>query len=139
MFSLLAENLHFGEGPRWHNNKLWFSDFYQHSVMTLDLSGKIEKIVEIPNQPSGLGWLPNGDLLIVSMLDRKIMKYSNNELSLHSDLSKLTPFRCNDMVVDKDGDAYVGNFGSLHHAKDVKPTCLIHVDHKAMQKLLQKN
>ena len=128
MFTLLAENLHFGEGPRWHNNKLWFSDFYQHSVMTLDLAGKIEKIVEIPNQPSGLGWLPNGDLLIVSMLDRKIMKYSNNELSLHSDLSKLTPFRCNDMVVDKDGDAYVGNFGSLHHARDVKPTCLIHVD-----------
>ena len=50
MFSLLAENLNFGEGPRWHNNKLWFSDFYQHSVMTLDLSGKIEKIIEIPNE-----------------------------------------------------------------------------------------
>ena len=74
MFSLLAENLNFGEGPRWHNNKLWFSDFYQHSGMTLDLSGKMEKIVAIPHQPSGLGWLPNGVLLIVSMLDRKIMK-----------------------------------------------------------------
>ena len=106
--------------------------------MTLDLSGKIEKIVEIPNQPSGLGWLPNGDLLIVSMLDRKIMKYSNNELSLHSDLSKLTPFRCNDMVVDKDGDAYVGNFGSLHHARDVKPTCLIHVDPQGNAKVAAK-
>ena len=100
MFNLLAENLNFGEGPRWHNDKLWFSDFYQHAVMTVDLNGNIEKIIDIPNQPSGLGWLPNGDLLIVSMLDRKIMKYSNNVLTLHSDLSELTPFRCNDMVVD---------------------------------------
>ena len=93
MFTLLAKNLNYGEGPRWHDNKLWFSDFFQHAVMTVDHSGKIEKIVEIPNQPSGLGWLPNGDLLIVSMLDRKIMKFSNNVLSLHSDLSDLTPFR----------------------------------------------
>lgn len=136
MFTLLAKNLNYGEGPRWHDNKLWFSDFFQHAVMTVDHSGKIEKIVEIPNQPSGLGWLPNGDLLIVSMLDRKIMKFSNNVLSLHSDLSDLTPFRCNDMVVDKDGHAYVGNFGSLHHSKDVKPTCLIHVDPDGKAKIV---
>ena len=127
-FKLEAEGLHFGEGPRWHDSKLWFSDFYHKAVMTLDESGNVEKIVDIPNQPSGLGWLPNGDLLIVSMLDRKIMKFSKNLLTVHADLSSLTPFKCNDMVVDKDGHAYVGNFGSLEHATNIKPTCLIHVD-----------
>ena len=54
MFNLLAENLNFGEGPSWHNDKFWFSDFYQHAVLTVDLYGNIEKIVDIPNQPSGL-------------------------------------------------------------------------------------
>ena len=126
-FKLEARDLHFSEGPRWHDNKLWFSDFYNKAVMNLDESGNIEKIVDIPNQPSGLGWLPNGDLIIVSMLDRKLMKFSNGNLSLHSDLSNLTLFRCNDMVIDKDGHAYVGNFGSLEHATNIKLTCLIHV------------
>ena len=61
----LADGIYFGEGPRWHDNKLWFSDFYSHKVMTLDENNVLETICEVPNQPSGLGWLPNGDLLIV--------------------------------------------------------------------------
>ena len=88
-FKLEAENLYFAEGPRWHDNKLWFSDFYHKAVMTIDESGNLEKIVDIPNQPSGLGWLPNGDLIIVSMLDRKLMKFKDGKLSVHADLSKL--------------------------------------------------
>ena len=127
-FKLETEDLYFSEGPRWHDNKLWFSDFYHKAVMTLDESGSIEKIVDIPNQPSGLGWLPNGDLIIVSMLDRKLMKFKDGELSVYADLSELTPYRCNDMVIDAKGNAYVGNFGSLDHGADVRPTCLIHVD-----------
>ena len=59
MFKLVAENLHFSEGPRWHDDRLWFSDFYHKAVMAVDEKGHIEKIVDIPNQPSGLGWLPN--------------------------------------------------------------------------------
>tara|TARA_B100000780_G_scaffold52745_1_gene32702 strand:+ start:919 stop:1833 length:915 start_codon:yes stop_codon:yes gene_type:complete len=124
---LLVEDIYFSEGPRWHNNKFWFSDFYQHAVFSLDESGTLEKVVDIPNQPSGLGWLPNGDMLIVSMHDQKVMRFSDGVLSLHSDLSHLTKYTCNDMVVDKDGHAYVGNFGTTKHNIDVVPTCLIHV------------
>ncbi len=102
-FKLIADNLHFSEGPRWKDGKLWFSDFYHHAVMTADEMGNVEKIVDVPNQPSGLGWLPNGDLIIVSMLDRKLLKFKDGNLTEHADMSKLTPFRCNDMVVDKNG------------------------------------
>ena len=77
MFELVAENLHFSEGPRWHQNKLWFSDFYQHAVFSIDEQGILEKVVDIPNQPSGLGWMPDGSMLIVSMLDRKVMKFKD--------------------------------------------------------------
>ena len=138
-FKLEAENLYFAEGPRWHDNKLWFSDFYHKAVMTIDESGNLEKIVDIPNQPSGLGWLPNGDLIIVSMLDRKLMKFKDGKLSVHADLSELTPYRCNDMVIDVNGNAYVGNFGSLDHGTDIKPTCLIHVNPNGDPSIAAKN
>lgn len=124
---LLADNLFFSEGPRWHKGKFWFSDFYQNAVFCINESGNVEKVVDIPNQPSGLGWLPNDDLLIVSMNDQKLMKLSNGNLSIHSDLSHLTSYTCNDMVVDADGHAYIGNFGTTKHNVDVVPTCLIHV------------
>ena len=124
---LTVKGLYFSEGPRWHNGAFWFSDFYQNAVFRLDESGNTDKIVDVPNQPSGLGWLPNDDLLIVSMHDQKLLKFSNGSLSTHSDLSQLTPNTCNDMVVDKDGHAYVGNFGTTKHNVDVKPTCLIHI------------
>ena len=107
----LTGGLYFGEGPRWHENKLWFSDFYSHKVMTLDENNSLETVCEVPSQPSGLGWLPNGDLLIVSMLDRKILRFSEGSISVHADLSEYVTHKCNDMVVGRDGTAYVGNFG----------------------------
>ena len=136
---LLVENVYFSEGPRWHNNKFWFSDFYQHAVFSVDANGVLEKIVDIPNQPSGLGWLPNGDMLIVSMHDQKLMRFSDGVLSLHSDLSHLTKFTCNDMVVDNDGHAYIGNFGTTQHNIDVKPTCLIHVTPDGKASIVAEN
>ena len=136
---LLLENVYFSEGPRWHNNKFWFSDFYQHAVFSVDANGTVEKIVDIPNQPSGLGWLPNGDMLIVSMHDQKLMRFSDGVLSLHSDLSHLTKFTCNDMVVDNDGHAYIGNFGTTQHNIDVKPTCLIHVTPDGKASIVAEN
>jgi sugar lactone lactonase YvrE len=107
----LLEGLHFGEGPRWHDGKLWFSDFYDHAVMSVKPGGKAEKVVEVPGQPSGLGWLPDGRLLIVSMTDRKLMRLEGKSLVQHADLSGVATFHCNDMVVDSVGRAYVGNFG----------------------------
>ena len=121
----LTGGLYFGEGPRWHKNKLWFSDFYSHKVMTLDENNSLETVCEVPSQPSGLGWLPNGDLLIVSMLDRKILRFSEGSISVHADLSEYVAHKCNDMVVGRDGTAYVGNFGMGDAGESLNSTHLM--------------
>jgi len=108
---ILASDLHFAEGPRWHQGKLWFSDFYDHAVKTVDLAGTVESKLIVEGQPSGLGWLPDGRLLVVSMLDRLLLRLEHDGLVVHADLSPIATFHCNDMVVDAVGRAYVGNFG----------------------------
>ncbi len=110
--STLIEKLGFPEGPRWHEGRLWFSDFRHKKVRAVDLDGKVEEIVKLDDQPSGLGWLPNGDMLIVSMIKRQLLKFSQGELSVFADLSAMASHWCNDMVVDSRGYAYVGNFGA---------------------------
>src|SRR5216684_3976953 len=87
---LLLGGLMFPEGPRWHDGKLWFSDMHAHKVMTVDLNGRAEAVCEVPAWPSGLGWLPDGRMLIVSMTDRKLLRLDTDGLKTH---------------------AYVGNFG----------------------------
>jgi sugar lactone lactonase YvrE len=109
--SILLDGLRFGEGPRWHQGRLWFSDMHDCKVLALDLNGEVETIVEVPNQPSGLGWLPDGTLLIVSMADRRLLKLAPGGLEEVADLSALASFHCNDMVVDPVGRAYIGHFG----------------------------
>ena len=122
----LMKGLTFGEGPRWYENKFYFSDFYSHKVYSLDLSGKHEVIVEIPNQPSGLGWTPDGTMLIVSMKDRKLMSFKDGKLTERADLTELSGFHCNDMVVDIYGNAFIGNFGfNTYDGEEIKPTNLI--------------
>ena len=111
----ILDGLAFGEGPRWRDGLLWFSDFYRHEVVTVSPGGDREHRVVVPEQPSGLGWLPDGDLLIVSMLDRRLLRWNGEELTEHADLSDLVSAPCNDMVVDGDGRAYVGNFGFDRH------------------------
>ncbi len=105
------EGLSFGEGPRWHDGRLWVSDFYTQRVLAIDERGDAETIVEVPNRPSGLGWLPDGRLLVVSMTDRKLMRLDPDGLVEHADLGGIATGDCNDMVVDGQGRAYVGNFG----------------------------
>ena len=109
--TILLDGLLFPEGPRWHEGKLWFSDMQGLHVMTVDLEGNSAKIVEVKNSPSGLGWLPDGRLLVVSMIDRRLLRLDPVGLVEIADLSKLASFHCNDMVVDRLGRAYVGNFG----------------------------
>ena len=133
--SVFLAGLQFGEGPRWHDGRLWFSDFYQHAVFAVSEDGKLERVVEVPQQPSGLGWLPDGCLLVVSMLDRRVLRREpDGALVEHADLSRLAPFHCNDMAVDRAGRAYVGNFGfDLQAFRETgtpqpTPTVLIRVD-----------
>lgn len=111
-FATLISGYSFLESPRWHDDRLWLSDFYTQQVIACDLAGRVEKIAEVPQQPSGLGWLPDGRLLVVSMRDRKLLRReANGALLLHADLSQQAGGHLNDMVVDRQGNAYVGNFG----------------------------
>jgi sugar lactone lactonase YvrE len=81
-------------------------------VMTVDLDGRKEVIVEVPGKPAGLGWLPDGRLLVVSMQDRRLLRLDPTGLVEVANLSELASFHCNDMVADPHGRAYIGNFGS---------------------------
>ncbi|ODT85243.1 SMP-30/gluconolactonase/LRE family protein [Phenylobacterium sp. SCN 70-31] len=109
---VLADGLHFGEGPRWRDGRLWFSDFYDHAVKSVSPDGDVRVEFEIDDRPSGLGWTPGGDLLVVSMTRRRVLRRgADGAISVHADLGALATFHCNDMVVDASGGAYVGNFG----------------------------
>jgi len=109
---LLVDGLDFGEGPRWRDGQLWYSDFFQHRVYTVTADGQRETVLDLgEEQPSGLGWLPDGDLLVVGMLGRRILRYDGTEVSVHAELGHIATSHCNDMVVDRRGNAYVGNFG----------------------------
>jgi sugar lactone lactonase YvrE len=125
---VLVDGLTFPEGPRWHNGRLYFSDFYAHAVYAVTLDGVLEQIAEVPYQPSGLGWLPNGDLLMVSMKDQKVLRQSAGQLSVYADLSALARNHCNDMLVTSSGRAYVGNFGFDPHSEEPRNTVLIAVE-----------
>jgi sugar lactone lactonase YvrE len=128
-FKVLLDGLMFTEGPRWHDGKLFFSDMHAHKVMSVDLEGKAQTVVEVPTWPSGLGWLPDGRMLIVSMTDRKVLRLDPDGLKTHADLDTLASFYCNDMVVDGKGRAYVGNFGyDLLSGAPQKPAELILVN-----------
>ena len=129
MSEVLVGGLTFPEAPRWHDGRLWFSDFYSHRVLTVDLSGRLETVVEIPQRPSGLGWRPDGTLLVVSMLDRRLLRVDGGKPSVVAELSALATGPCNDMVVDAAGRAYVGNFGfDRHRGEPERTTCLARVD-----------
>lgn len=99
------------EAPRWRDGYLYVSDFFTQRVLKFDETGSYRTVCNVPGMPSGLGWTPEGDLLIVSMTDRALWRLDGDELRQVADLSGLAPWHCNDMVVDHRGRAYVGNFG----------------------------
>jgi sugar lactone lactonase YvrE len=108
---MFVDGLDFGEGPRWHDDRLFYSDFFQGSVFAVTADGARERVCDVPGQPSGLGWLPDGRMLVVSMLEERIYRLEpDGSLVVHSDISDLA-IHCNDMVVAADGTAYVGHFG----------------------------
>jgi sugar lactone lactonase YvrE len=109
---ILAEGIYFGEGPRWRNGRLWFSDFYARAVKSVSLSADLRIEFEIDDRPSGLGWMPDGSMLVVSMVKRQLLRRAKDgRIRVHADLSGVATFHCNDMVVDSAGRAFVGNFG----------------------------
>ena len=112
---ILLDALMFPEGPRWHQDKLWFTDQHARQIRTVDLNGKSAVIAELADLPGGLGWLPDGRLLVVSMKKRQLLVLEQDQLHVFADLSALASFHCNDLLVDQQGRSYVGNFGyDLH-------------------------
>ncbi len=119
------------ESPRWHEERIWFSDFYTHRVLSAREDGSdLRTEAHVPGQPSGLGWLPDGRLLIVSMRDRTLLRREpDGTLVTHADLSRHATGHLNDMAVDAQGRVYVGNFGfDLMGGAPVEPAALHRVD-----------
>src|SRR5216683_3711937 len=110
-FEVLATGLAFPEGPRWHDGALWFSDMYAGTVLRLVPGALPRAVADVPGSPSGLGFLPDGRLLVVSMHDRRVLRLDDDGLREHADLSEVASWHANDMLVDPAGRAYVGNFG----------------------------
>ncbi|MDB5823723.1 MAG: hypothetical protein JWR21_2427 [Herminiimonas sp.] len=126
--TVLLDGLAFPESPRWHGGRLWFSDMFGDEVRTVTMVGAVETVLHVPGQPSGLGWLPDGRMLVVSMHDRRLLRLDRTGLTTAAELGDLAPWHCNDMVVDAVGRAYIGNFGFDDTQKDaVRPTVLIMV------------
>jgi sugar lactone lactonase YvrE len=126
---VVLEGLAFPECPRWHDNALFFSDMHDATVWRLDPQGAATKLLHLPSLPAGLGWLPDGTLQIVSMHDRALMRVTAAGLVLFADLSALAPGYTNDMVIDEQGRAYVGNFGfDLDGGEAPKPTVLLCIE-----------
>jgi sugar lactone lactonase YvrE len=126
----LLEGGAFFESPRWHEGRWWVSDFYSHLVQTVDPDGSAQEVMEVEGQPSGMGWLPDGSLLVVSMKDHRLLRRSpDGEVSEHAEVGEYCGGHLNDMVVDQRGRAYVGNFGfDLMAFADPVPAVLLRVD-----------
>src|SRR3954447_9516960 len=109
--STLLGGLAFPEGLRWHDDELWFADMVTRRVMSVDAAGTATLRAYVPHQPSGLGWRPDGILLVSSMLDQCVVACVDGRRERVADLSELAIGATNDMLVDDAGRAYVGSHG----------------------------
>lgn len=120
-----ADGFVFLEGPRWHGGKLWVSDMFGKTVYAIGADGGKEAMATLPNRPSGLNFMPDGSLVIVSMADRKLMRLKDGKLSEYADLSGLLKYDINDSVCAPNGNIYVGTFGyDVFAHEDPKPATL---------------
>ncbi|KHK59078.1 gluconolactonase [Burkholderia sp. A9] len=124
--SLLAEDFIFLEAPRWHDDRLWISDVFDHAVYALGLDGTRERICDVPHRPSGLGFLPDGTPIVVSSKDRRLMKIVGHSIVEYADLSGIAAGDVNDFVIDRHGRIYVGNFGYDYDAGEPKALTALH-------------
>jgi sugar lactone lactonase YvrE len=109
---MLMTGITFGESPRWHDGRLWFADWGAQELIAVDLEGRSEVVVRVPSFPFCVDWLPDGRLLIVSARDRLLLRREpDGSLATHADLSGLSYYPWNEIVVDGRGTAYVNNIG----------------------------
>ena len=130
-FEIVADGLRMPECPRWHGGRLWFSDIRAHVVCRLD-DDHIAVVHRFPDEeePAGLGWLPNGNLLVAGMIRRVLYRVSGGHSRVHADLKSLAAHQINDMIVTSDGTAFVTQLGFDLDAPvpNPQPTVVIRVD-----------
>lgn len=125
----LSTGFAYPEGPRWRDGLLWFSDQHAGMVHALDGEGRQVESFAVPGSPSGIGWLPGGDMLVVSMEGHEVLRRINGELVRHADLSAFHRAQSNEMAVMQDGRAYVGNIGfDFDNGEEPAPTMLLLVE-----------
>ncbi len=125
----VASGFAYPEGSRWHEGSLWFSDQHAGVVHRISAAGERLENFAVEGNPSGIGWLPGGDLLVVSMDGRRILRRADGGLRLHTDLGAFHAAQSNDMVVDASGRAYVGNIGfDFDRGEAPRPTMLLAVE-----------
>lgn len=124
----IASGFSFLESPRWHEGALYASDFYSERVLRFDPSGTHETVCSVPGRPSGLGFSPDGSLLVTSMLNRAVMRWDGRKLSAHARFGNLITGYANDMLVTPEGWALVGSFGNSDaHPDSLQRTGLVRV------------
>ena len=128
--SLVAEGLAFGESPRWRGGALYVSDMHANRIVSLTPGGPLEVVARFDGPVSGLGWLPDGRMLVVSMADRTLLRREQDgRFVVHADLSGAAIYRANDMVIAADGTAYVSSFGfELHPPSEPRTATIAKVD-----------
>jgi sugar lactone lactonase YvrE len=128
---IVADGLHMPECPRWHGEQPWFSDIRGDAVHRID-DGTVSVVHRFPEgeEPAGLGWLPNRDLLVAGMAKRVIYRVAGGRATVHADVKALAPHQINDMIVISDGTAFVTQLGfDLDAAQpNPQPTVVIRVD-----------
>lgn len=110
--TVLMEGIVFGESPRWHDGRVWFSDWGAHQVIALDPGGRSEVVVSVPSFPMCIDFLPDGRLLVVDSARRRLLRREpDGSVVPHADLAPISLKPWNEVVVDADGNAYVNNAG----------------------------
>ena len=124
-----ADGIGFGEAPRWHRGELWLSDIVERQVLCVSADGHVHKVLDTPGEPSGLGWLPDDTLLVVQMQEHEVWAHAHGKLRRYSGTAPMTRIRLNDMVVDRNGRAWVSSFGfDYERGEAVQSTNLVCID-----------
>ena len=137
----IASGFHFLEGPRWHEDQLYFADFHGGKVFALKSNGQVDAICHASDWVSGLGFAPGGDLLVVAVRERKLLRcsVSTGLVEVAADISGIARHFCNDMLVDERGRAYIGNFGLDMAADEIHEADLVMVSQRGEVGVVARN
>ena len=140
--SVIFSDLRFPEGARWHDDQLWFSDMHTGQVFRSDPAARrLQEVVVVDDQPSGLGWLPDGSLLISCMLSRTVSRFDpGTGVGVFADVSSLTDAPVNDLVTDEAGRTFLGGFGyDLYGDAPQQPGPIFRIDSDGTPTLVEQD